>query len=108
MFRYTAGIVVLALMVAAPAVTSANVERSSDESAVSVGADAQDVLPVSGGGIELHACRNVSEDGPYHIVEFGPDAAGNASGVQLIVDASPAGACAHLVVFTQPAATQAL
>lgn len=108
MFRYTVAAVGLALTVGATAVTSANVEPMSNEDVAAAGADAQDVMPVSGGGIELRACRDVSEDGPYNIVEFGPDVAGDASGVQLIVDATPAGQCAHLVVFTQPAPTQAL
>ena len=108
MFRYTAGAIVVALMVGASAVTSAHIEPTNVESGVVVGADAHDVMPVAGGGIELYACRDVSEDGPYDIVEFGPDATGDAGGVQLVVDAAPAGGCAHLVVFTQPVATLAI
>ena len=105
MVRYTAAAVALALMLGASAVTSAIVEVPSDERATVAGVSSQDVMPVLGGGIELHACRNVSEHGPYNIVEFGPSGASDQSGVQLIVDEAPAGACAHLVIFTQPGPT---
>lgn len=105
MFRYTVAGVALALMLGATAVTSANVEDSNAERATVAGVSSQDVMPVVGAGIELHACRDVSEDGPYNIVEFGPSAAGDASGVHLIVDEAPAGACAHLVILTQPGPT---
>ena len=107
MFRYTA-VVAIALMVGATAVRSANVEPASPMTAATAGADSRDVMPLVGGGIELHACPGVSEDGPYTIVEFGPASADDASGVQLTVDAAPADACSHLVVFTQPEPSQAL
>ena len=107
MFRYTA-VVAIALMLGATAVRSANVERVSSSAAVPVGADSRDVMPAVGGGIEVHACPGVSEDGPYTVVEFGPVGVGGASGVQLVMDAAPAGACSHLVIFTQPEPTEAL
>jgi hypothetical protein len=107
MLRYTAA-AAIALMVGATAVTSADVERVNDVELSEQGASSRDVMPVAGGGIELHACRGVTEDGPYTIVEFGRSAPGDVSGVMLAVDAVPAGACAHLVVFTQPEPTQAL
>lgn len=107
MIRYAAA-VAIALMVGATAVTSANVERANDVEVTVQGATSRDVMPVAGGGIELHACRGGTEDGPYTIVEFGRSAPGDVSGVLLTVDAVPAGACAHLVVFTQPEPTQAL
>jgi len=108
MFRYKAA-VAAALLLGATAVATAAVERAEDVPPTAVvGANSHDVMPSLGGGIELHACRGVDENGPYNIVEFGPDAAGDASGVQLIVDEAPADACAHLVVFTQPEPTQAL
>ena len=91
-------------MLGATAVTSANVARATSVQ----GATSQDVMPVSGGGIELHACRGGNDQSPYQIVEFGRGEFSDASGVQLVVDAVPAGACAHLVVFTQPGPSQTL
>jgi hypothetical protein len=104
MFRYRA--TVLTLMLGAAAVTSGNVEGASEERATVSGVSSSDVMPTAGGGVELHACRDVGEDGPYSIVEFGPSTPGEASGVHLIVDEAPAHTCAHLVVFTQPQPTQ--
>ena len=106
MFRYTAA-VVLALMLGASTVTSANVERVRSGEVAHLGADSQDVMPAVGGGIEVHACRGLDESGPYNVVEFGPGVAGDASGAHVIVGDAPAGACAHLVVFTQPEPNQA-
>jgi hypothetical protein len=107
MFRYTAT-VAIALLLGAFAVTGANGERASVSEDATAGADSRDVMPVVGGGVELHACRGVSEDGPFTIVEFGRAAAQYTSGVRLTMDVAPAYACSHLVIFTQPEPTQAL
>jgi hypothetical protein len=107
MFRYTAA-VAIALMLGAFAVTNANGERASVSGDATAGADSRDVVPVVGGGVELHACSGVSEDGPFTIVEFGRAAAHYTSGVQLTMDAASGDACSHLVIFTQPEPTQAL
>jgi hypothetical protein len=103
MFKHIAA-VAIALMLGATAVTSATGERATTPE----GLGSHDVMPVSGGGIEVHACRDGSVEGPYQIVEFGRSASGAASGVTLVVDAVQAGACAHLVIFTQPGPSQAL
>jgi hypothetical protein len=102
MFKHRAAVAV-ALTLGAIALTSA-----SAESTTATGASSLDVMPALGGGIELYACQGVSADGPIEIVEFGRDAAGETSGVQLIVDGAPVDACAHLVVFTQPGPSQTL
>lgn len=91
-------------MLGATAVTSANGAWATSVE----GATSQDVMPVSGGGIELHACRGGSDHSPYQIVEFGRSESSDASGVLLVVDAVPTGACAHLVVFTQPGPSETL
>jgi hypothetical protein len=91
-------------MLGATAVTSANVALATSVQ----GATSQDVMPASGGGIELHACRGGNDQSPYQIVEFGRSESGDASGVQLVVDRVPTGACTHLVVFTQPGPSETL
>ena len=106
MLRYTAA-VALALMLGASAVRSAVVERASARENTTVGADSQDVMPALG-GIEVYACPDLDENGPYDVVEFGPGVAGDVSGVRVLVANAPAGSCAHLVIFTQPEPNQTL
>ena len=102
MFRQIIAAAAVTLMLGATAGSSANVERETPVEASAEGTGIRDVMPISGGSIEVHVCPSAEVDGPLQIVEFGRSASDASSGVQLVVDRAPTRECAHLVVFTQP------